>query len=423
LSRRPSNTEEYALTLGRAAREAAAALAVMPSAAKDAALKAAAAGLRASGAGLAAENRKDLDAGAKAGLSKAVLDRLELTPKRIEEMAAGLEQVAALRDPVGEIISGWRRPNGLLIQKVRVPLGTILMIYESRPNVTADAAALCLKSGNACILRGGSEAFHSNVAVAAVLRKAVESAGLPAGAVQVVETTEHEFVNRLVKMPEYINLVIARGGKGLIKSVVEESRVPVLKHYEGICHTFVDASADVKMASDICFNAKVERPAVCNAMETMLVHEAVAAAFLPEVCARFAAAGVELRGDEASRRFWKGMKPASEQDWYTEYLDLILSIKVVKDAGEAIAHIRKYGSAHTDAIVSRDWPTIERFVNEVDSSAVMVNASTRLNDGGQFGFGAEIGISTDKLHARGPMALAELTSYKYVVFGNGQLRQ
>ena len=423
MSHKSLNTDDYAVSLGRAAREAATALAGISASKKDAALRAAAAALRNSADRITAENQKDLDAARSAGLSKAVLDRLELTPKRVEEMAGGLEDVAALRDPVGEVMSGWRRPNGLLIMKVRVPLGVILMIYEGRPNVTADAAALCLKSGNACLLRGGSEAFNSNAAIAAALRNAVRQEGLPAGTIQTVGTTEHSFVTRLLKLPQFIDLVIPRGGKELIKAITAESRIPVIKHYEGICHTFVDASADLKMASDICFNAKVQRPGVCNAMETMLVHQDVAGRFLPEVCARFEGAGVELRGDEASGAIWPRMKAASEDDWYTEYLDLILSIKVVKDVGEAIAHIRKYGSAHSDAIVSRDWPSIERFVNEVDSAAVFVNTSTRFNDGAQFGFGAEIGISTDKLHARGPMALEELTSYKYVVYGDGQLRQ
>ena len=417
------NTEEYAVGLAARAKDAAAQLALLPTAKKDAALRGIAAALRASADFLVAQNARDLDSGRKANLSKAVIDRLALSPKRIEAIAAGMEQIAGLGDPVGEIIKSWRRPSGLLIEKVRVPLGVILIIYESRPNLTADAAALSLKSGNACILRGGSEAFHSNVAIASIVAAAIEREGLPPAAVQVVETTEHSFVTRLIKMPQYINLVIARGGKGLIKSVVEEARIPVLKHYEGICHTFVDESADLKMASDVCFNAKVQRPAVCNAMETMLVHEAVAGDFLPGICERLDAAGVELRGDEASRALWPGMKAATEEDWSTEYLDLILSIKVVKDVGEAIGHIAKYGSAHTDAIVSQDLESVRRFVSEVDSAVVLVNASTRLNDGAEFGFGAEIGISTDKLHARGPMALEELTSYKYVVYGSGQLRQ
>lgn len=420
---RDLNIDEYAVSLCNRAREAAAVLATLPSQKKDAALRRAAAALRAEAGFLTSENVKDIQAGQTAGLSKAILDRLQLTPRRIEEMAAGIEQVAALTDPIGEIIRGWRRPNGLAIQKVRVPIGVILMIYESRPNVTADAAGLCLKSGNAVILRIGKEARHSGAAIASVFSAAVEAEGLPAGAVQMVETPEHSFVTRLLKMPERINLVIPRGGKALIKAVVEESLIPTIKHYEGICHTFVDATADLEMASDICFNAKVQRPAVCNAMETLLVHDAVAKEFLPAMSARFAGAGVELRGDTASRTICPEMKAATEEDWSTEYLDLILSIKVVKDVSEAIRHIRIYGSAHSDAIVSRDWTSIEQFVNEVDSSAVFVNTSTRFNDGGQFGFGAEIGISTDKLHARGPMALEELTSYKYVVYGSGQLRQ
>jgi len=423
MSKTTPRPDDYALMLCRRAKEAAAALATATSGRKDAALKAAAAMIRSRASDLSAANRKDLDEGHKANLPAALLDRLELAPKRIEAMAAGLEQIAALKDPVGEIIAGWRRPNGLLIEKVRVPIGVILMIYESRPNVTADAAALTLKSANAVILRGGSEAIRSNMAIAAVFAEAVESQGLPPAAIQVVETTDHAFVGKLLKMTGYIDLAIPRGGKSLIKYVTEESRVPVIKHYEGVCHTFVDETADLKMASDICFNAKVQRPGVCNAMETMLVHEAVAGRFLPEISARMAAAGVELRGDDASRAVCPEMKSATEDDWSTEYLDLILSIKVVKDVGEAIEHIRRYGSAHSDAIVSRDEPSIERFVNEVDSSAVFVNTSTRFNDGGEFGFGAEVGISTDKLHARGPMGLEELTSYKYVVYGSGQVRQ
>jgi glutamate-5-semialdehyde dehydrogenase len=423
LSHANLNTEEYAISLCKKAREAATLLAALPSQKKDAALRRAAASLRAQAAFLGTENAKDIEAGRDAGLSRAMLDRLDLTPERIEEMAAGLEQVASLTDPVGEIIRGWRRPNGLLIQKVRVPIGVIFVIYESRPNVTADAAGLCLKSGNAAILRTGREARRSGAAVASVISAAIEAEGLPAAAVQIVGTSEHSFVTKLLKMPQYINLVVPRGGKALIKAVVEESLIPTIKHYEGICHTFVDATADAKMASDICFNAKVQRPAVCNAMETMLVHESVAREFLPVICARLMAAGVALRGDDASRAICPSMKAATEEDWSTEYLDLILSIKVVKDVSEAIRHIRVYGSAHSDAIVSRDWTSIEKFVNEVDSSAVFVNTSTRFNDGGQFGFGAEIGISTDKLHARGPMALEELTSYKYVVYGSGQLRQ
>ena len=415
--------DRYAGELAANARKASAQLAVMRSAKKDAALLRAAGALRKSSGELKAENSKDLAAGRDAGLSAALLDRLELTDKRIEGMAAGLESVAALRDPVGEVITGWRRPNGLSINKVRVPIGVILMIYESRPNVTADAAALTLKSGNACILRGGKEAIHSNLAIARILRKAFEAEGLPPGAIEMVETADRALVGKLLAMTGRIDLVIPRGGKGLIERVVRDSKIPVIKHYEGICHTYVDAAADLPMAEDICFNAKVQRPGVCNAMETMLVHETVAADFLPAMCARFAQAGVEMRGDDAARALCPSMKGASQQDWSTEYLDLILSIKVVKSVEEAIGHIGAFGSAHSDAIVSRDVEAVEKFTAGVDSSAVFVNTSTRFNDGGQFGFGAEIGISTDKLHARGPMALEELTSYKYVVYGSGQLRE
>lgn len=417
------DVEEYARELGSRARAAAVKLAVMTGDRKNAALAAAADAIRAATGRIVAENAKDLAAGREAGLSTAMLDRLTLDPGRVDKIAAGVAEVARLKDPVGEVISGWRRPNGLEISKVRVPLGVILMIYEARPNVTADAAALCLKSGNACILRGGKEAVHSSLAIAAAICPALDAAGIPGDAVQVAKTTDRALVGQLITMPRYIDLVIARGGKELIKRVVDESRVPVMKHYEGICHTFVDETADVQMASDVCFNAKAQRPGVCNAMETLLVHEGIAREFLPAMAARYAEAGVELRGDEAARRIVPSMKEAAEEDWRTEYLDLILSIKVVKDVGEAVEHIRKYGSAHSDAIVTRSLPSAERFVREVDSSAVFVNASTRFNDGGEFGFGAEIGISTDKLHARGPMGLEELTSYKYVVYGSGQVRK
>ncbi|MHC4713097.1 MAG: glutamate-5-semialdehyde dehydrogenase [Planctomycetota bacterium] len=413
----------YATSLVENARRAAADLVLATAASKDAALRAAAAAVRKNGDTLRKENEKDLAAGRAVGLSPALLDRLELTEKRIEGMAAGFERVAALKDPVGEIISGWSRPNGLRIRKVRVPLGVILMIYEARPNVTADAAALTIKSGNSVILRGGKEAVHSNLAIGGLIRGAVEEAGLPGGAVQMVETTERALVGKLLSMTGRIDLVIPRGGKGLIKRVVEESRIPVVKHYEGVCHTFVDATADLEMAREICFNAKVQRPSVCNAMETLLVHEEVAADFLPLMCKRFREANVELRGDEAARAYFPDMKEAAEEDWSTEYLDLILSIKVVKGVDEAIEHISTYGSAHSDAIVSSDLGSVEEFTTRVDSSAVFVNTSTRFNDGEQFGFGAEMGISTDKLHARGPMALEELTSYKYMVYGEGQLRE
>lgn len=423
MSESSANLDRYALSLGQAARRAARQLSVVTSQLKDNALLRAAAALRDGADVLKSQNEKDLAAGGRAGLSSAMLDRLELTDKRIAGMASGLEEVARLKDPVGEIISGWRRPNGLRISKVRVPLGVILMIYESRPNVTADAAALTVKSGNACILRGGKEALHSNLAIAAILQKAFDDAELPPQAMQMVETTDRALVGKLLSMSDYIDVVIPRGGKGLIKRVVDESRIPVIKHYEGICHTYVDAAADLEMAREISFNAKVQRPGVCNAMETLLVHEKVAADFLPGMCERFEAAGVQLRGDGKARAHYARMKTADEKDWSTEYLDLILSIKVVGSIEEAIEHIALYGSAHSDAIVTENLKAAESFVSGVDSSAVFVNASTRFNDGGQFGFGAEIGISTDKLHARGPVALEELTSYKYVVYGQGQVRR
>jgi glutamate-5-semialdehyde dehydrogenase len=417
-----NDLDVYALHLADTARSAAVSLASVTTAAKDAALIAAARAIRDNAGALKTANAGDLSAGREAGLSSALLDRLELTDKRIESMAAGLEEVAAMRDPVGEVITGWSRPNGLRIEKVRVPIGVILMIYESRPNVTADAAALTLKSGNAVILRGGKEAIHSNMAIAGLLKGALAEAGLPEGAVTIAETTDRALVGKLLVMSDKIDVVIPRGGKGLIKRVSDESRIPVIKHYEGICHTYVDAGADLDMAEEICFNAKVQRPSVCNAMETMLVHEAVAGAFLPAMCARFAEAGVELRGCERTTAVCKDVKAASPEDWSTEYLDLILSIKVVSNAEEAVEHITAYGSAHSDAIVTNDHSAVENFVRRVDSSGVFVNCSTRFNDGGQFGFGAEIGISTDKLHARGPVALEELTSYKYVVYGDGQVR-
>jgi glutamate-5-semialdehyde dehydrogenase len=404
---------------GRAAR----ALARTSAATKDKALLTAADGLVARGATLKAANAKDVEAAQAAGLSSAMIDRLRLNDKRIGQMADGLRTIVSLRDPVGEVITGWTRPNGLRIQKVRVPIGVICMVYESRPNVTADAAALCIKAGNAVILRGGKEAMNSNIAIHRVLADAFASAGLDADSAQIVATPDRAAIDLLIAAEGRLDLVIPRGGEGLIRAIVEKSKVPVIKHYKGVCHTFVDEGADLSMAESVCFNAKCQRPGVCNALETLLVHEAVAAEFLPKMCARLAAAGGEVRGCEKTRKIVADLKPATEQDWYTEYNDLIVSVRVLASLDEALEHIAKYGSKHSDAIVTRDLARATRFTTEVDSCAVFVNCSTRFNDGGEFGMGAEIGISTDKLHARGPMALPELTSYKYVVLGDGQVRQ
>ncbi len=351
-----------------------------------------------------------------------MIDRLKLTDAVIEGMAQGLREIAALPDPVGEVVKMWRRPNGLLVGKMRIPLGVIGVIYESRPNVTADAAALCLKAGNAVILRGGSEAINSNLAIARVLQGAMEEAGVPAEAVQVIPFTDRQAVEEMLRLEEYIDVIIPRGGEGLIRFVTERSRIPVIKHYKGVCHIFVDRTADLEMALEICFNAKVQRPGVCNAMETLLVDEGIAPRFLPPMAERFQAAGVELRGCPKTRDIIPGVKEATEEDWYTEYLDLILAVRVVEGIDQAIAHILKYGSKHTEAIITSDYANAQRFLREVDSSTVLVNASTRFSDGYQFGLGAEIGISTTKLHAFGPMGVEDLTTTKFIVYGNGQIR-
>ncbi len=397
-------------------------LARLDTAARNAILRSMAAELRARRAVLLAANAEDMEAGRAGGLSSALLDRLQLTDARIEAMAQGLDEVAALHDPVGAIISESTRPNGLIIRKVRVPIGVIAIIYESRPNVTADAAALCFKSANAVILRGGKEASHSNRAIAQALREGGAARGMPVDAIQLIETADREAVRELVQLTGRVDLVIPRGGEGLIRAVMEQARVPVIKHYKGVCHVFVDASADLAMAESIVENAKCQRPGVCNAMECLLVHEAVAPVFLPRVTARLVSLGCELRGDAASRALAHGIRPAAEEDWSTEHMALILNIRVVGSVKEAAAHINRYGSQHSDAIVTRDEESARIFTQEVDSAAVYVNASTRFTDGWEFGMGAEMGISTDKLHARGPMGLEELTTYKYVVHGTGQLR-
>jgi len=406
------------------AKTASAEMATLPTSVKNRALNAMADSLD-RGREIRASNARDLAAARKAGVQGALLDRLMLNRKRISEMARGLREVARLPDPVGRVISKWTRPNGLKIVKVRVPIGVIAIVYEARPNVTADCAGLCLKSGNCVILRGGSEAIHSNRAIFRRLEAAGRKAGLPAGALQLVWNTDRRLVDQLLGQVGGVDLVIPRGGEGLIRQVVEKAKVPVIKQTKGICHTFVDASADLKKAQEICYNAKVQRPGVCNAMETLLVHRAAAAKFLPEMAERLRSAGVTLRGDAATRRILRGMpvKPATEKDWATEYLDLILSVKVVGSLAEAMEHIRRYGSAHSDAIVTRSKANADKFLQGVDSACVYVNASTRFTDGGQFGLGAEIGVSTDKIHARGPMGLEELTTYKYEVTGTGQIRQ
>ncbi len=369
------------------------------------------------------ENKKDVENGKRSNLSKALIDRLLLNQKRIKGMAESLLQVSKLKDPVGEILETRIRPNGLLIKKIRVPIGVILVIYESRPNVTSDCISLCLKAGNSVILRGGSEAIHSNVAIFNILNKAAIKHELPDGAITMIKETGRNIVNELLVQEGLIDLAMPRGGEGLIREVSKNSMIPVIKHYKGVCHTYVDDLADLKVAQDVCFNAKVSRPGVCNAMETMLVNKKAAKNFLPPMIRAFKSAGVEIRGCEETRKIARCIKRATEEDWYTEYLDLILSVKIVKSVNEAIAHIMKYGSYHSDAIITQNKKTAEKFLNEVDSACVYVNASTRFTDGGEFGKGAEIGISTDKIHARGPVGVEELTSYKYVIYGKGQIRK
>ena len=409
--------------MARAARDTANKLARVTSEQKNTALFAIAAGLEKETDFIQSENLKDLLRAENMGLSGAMIDRLTIKDATIDAMVAGLNEVAGLNDPVGTMSPTWIRPNGLQIARMRIPLGVIGIIYESRPNVTVDAAGLCLKAGNAVILRGGSEAFHSNQALAAIIERALENSGLPDKAVQVVPVREREAVYALLNQEAFIDLIIPRGGEGLIRSVVENSKIPVLKHYKGVCHIYVDLDADLEMAQNICFNAKVQRPGVCNAMETLLVHQSVAEAFLPAMAGRFGEAGVELRGCAETCRLVPDAKKAQESDWPAEYLDLILAVKVVKDMDEALAHIAAYSSNHSEAIVTRDYERAKRFVREADSSVVLVNASTRFNDGGQLGLGAEIGISTSKLHAFGPMGLEELTTSKFVVLGSGQIRE
>lgn len=414
--------KEMVLQKAKAAKKAARGLANVSSTVKNDALIAMADGLMDATEALKAENAKDMEYGCGKGLSSALMDRLELTDKRIAGMASGLKEIAALPDPIGEVTRMSLRPSGLQIGKVRVPIGVIGIIYESRPNVTADAAALCLKSGNAIILRGGSEAINSNTAIAKILVEAAVAAGLPEGCIQLIDITDRQAVMDMLKLDEYIDMIVARGGHGLIKTVTENSTIPVAKHSAGLCHTYVDTGADLKMAEEICFNAKVQRPGVCNAMETLLVHKDEAEKFLPGMIRRLQEAGVEIRGCSETRKIFPSVAEAVEEDWRTEYLDLILSIKVVGDIDEAIDHIMTFGSLHSDAIVTKDYDRSRKFLNEVDSAAVYVNASTRFTDGNEFGLGAELGISTQKLHSRGPMGLEDLTSQKYIIFGSGQIR-
>lgn len=390
---------------------------------KNALLKAVAARLKKDSAAIRAANEKDLASARRAGISRVLLDRLTLDQKRIHQMIAGVLDVIALPDPVGNILERRRRPNGLVIEKIRVPLGAVGIIYEARPNVTIDAAALCLKAGNAVLLRGGSEAILTNKILVSTVRKALKDVGLPAGCVEFIDTTDRKAVAEMLKQDRYLDIIIPRGSQKLIKYIRESSSVPVIAHGEGNCHVYVDRSADLRKAGEIVFNAKVQRPSVCNAAEKLLVHEKIARNFLPQVAERLKSAGVQIRGDGKTRSILKYAVPATEDDWYREYLDLVIGVKVVKDIGEAIAHINRYGSHHSDSIVTGNKSNGEKFLHEVDSAAVYVNASTRFTDGFEFGLGAEIGISTQKLHARGPMGLAELTTTKFVVRGTGQVRK
>lgn len=416
------NMEERVLAKAKDAKKAAAPLAFLSTEQKNQALLEMASALEKRQEMILEENAKDLAEGRAKGLSRALLDRLMLNENRIQAMAEGLRQTASLPDPVGEGISCARRPNGLEIRKIRVPLGVIGIIYEARPNVTVEAAGLCLKSGNAVILRGGSEAIYSNQAIVSIITKAAYKAGAPEGAIQFIESTDREAVEYLLKLNDYIDVVIPRGGAGLIKKVAESSAIPVIETGTGICHTFVDASANLEMAKAIALNAKVSRPSVCNALETLLVHQSVAAAFLPEMLEELTRAGVEARGCEKTAAYHDCVKSAREEDWKMEYGDLIISIKVVADIDEAIEHIERYGSRHSEAIVTQDYANARKFQRRVDAAAVYVNASTRFTDGFEFGFGGEIGISTQKLHARGPMGLHELTSVKYLIDGDGHVR-
>jgi glutamate-5-semialdehyde dehydrogenase len=423
LDGRTVDVRQYIQELGRAARAASHELARAETTTKNRALLAMAAEIRGAAASLLEANRADVEQAQRDGRDAAFVDRLTLDRDGVEQMAQGIEQIAALPDPVGEISDLVTRPSGIQVGRMRVPLGVIGIIYESRPNVTADAAALCVKAGNACILRGGSEALHSNQAIAACVRAGLKSAGLPEAAVQVVRIADRAAVGELITLTEYVDIIVPRGGKELIARLMRESRVPMIKHLDGVCHVYVDDRADPDMAVRIVDNAKTQRYGTCNTMETLLVAEGIAPKVLPRIAEVFRAKSVEMRGDEATRRLVTDAKPATEQDYYTEWLAPVVSIKLVRDIDEAMAHIAKYGSQHTDAIVTADRARAERFLREVDSSSVMANASTRFADGFEFGLGAEIGISTDKLHARGPVGLEGLTTRKFVVMGHGEVRQ
>lgn len=408
--------------IARAARKAAHIIAHTDSATKDRALLALESLIGERKAYLILENNKDVESARRAGLTKSLIDRLRIDDKAITEMQASIRDVVGLPDPVGEIVKIWRRPNGLQVGRMRIPIGVIFVIYESRPNVTIEAFSLCLKSGNCVILKGGSEASHSNRALFALITEALKQTGISTEIVHLVDVKDRSYIYDLLTLEDHIDLVIPRGGEELLRSVVEHSRIPVLKHYKGVCHVFVDDTADLPMAYQVCLNAKAQKPATCNAMETLLVHESIAKKFLPEMTKRLKESGVKLKGCPKTLAIVKNLDPAREEDWFEEYLDLVLSIRVVKDVNEAIDHIRTYGSNHTDAIVTGDYERAWRFLREVNSSLVLVNASTRLNDGFQLGLGAEMGISTTKLHAFGPMGLEELTITKFIAFGEGQVR-
>ncbi|MGD9161385.1 MAG: glutamate-5-semialdehyde dehydrogenase [Desulfobacteraceae bacterium] len=405
-----------------AAKEASRNLRVVKRQEKDAALESIARKLIERKNDIQTGNKKDLDAAGEKGLSPAMIDRLTLDDKTINSMVEGLKEVALLPDPVGEVTGMWKRPNNLTVGRIRIPLGIIGFIYESRPNVTVDAASLCLKSGNTVILKGGSEAINSNIILADIIKEALEENNLPGKAVQVIPTTDRQATTELLLCDELVDVIIPRGGEGLIRFVTENSRIPVLKHYKGVCHAYVDKFADVSSAVDICVNSKVQRPGVCNALETMLVHEEIAESFLPEAANAFRKADVELRGCERTRNIIPDIVPATEEDWPAEFLDLILAVKIVESMEEACIHIEKYGSNHTETIITKDYARARKFLEQVDSSVVLVNASTRFNDGNQLGLGAEIGINTSKLHAFGPMGLEELTTTKFIVYGDGQIR-
>ena len=414
--------KEQISLMAKTAKEMAPAIATAKTDAKNKALKKIAQGLKGQLASLLEANAKDVAYAQEKGLSKAMIDRLTLTEARVEGMINNLYEVIALPDPVGNITKMWLRPNGLKVGKMRIPLGVIGMIYEARPDATIEAAALCLKAGNVVILRGGSEAINSNIVLGNIMTAALVKTGLPEKAIQVVPITDRAAVLALLEMEQYIDLIIPRGGEGLIRFVTEHAKMPVLKHYKGVCHVYVDDKADLERAKEICFNAKVQRPGVCNAMETLLIHEGIAEKFLPEMLKTFTQAGVEIRGCPKTCQLFPSAKAATEEDWPAEYLDLILAVKIVANMEEAIDHIAKYGSNHTEAIVTQDYSRAWQFLEKVDASVVLVNASTRFNDGNQLGLGSEIGISTSKLHAYGPMSLEELTTTKFIVFGEGQIR-